>query len=125
MNIPKTTHGRISEKNNKSFEGLSLEEELRQMMETGENPDNIKRIHEPIYTERKDGVLAEYNIRTDRWEKAQDAMEIANKAKMEQGNARSAKDRGQDYAKSKGQGSEKTDQKQDAASAATAVDKNQ
>ena len=29
-----------------------------------------------IYTERKDGVGAEYNIRTDRWELAAEAMDI-------------------------------------------------
>ena len=33
-----------------------------------------------IYTERKDGVLPAYDIRTDRWEVAQAAMEINQKA---------------------------------------------
>ena len=33
-----------------------------------------------IYTERKDGVLPAYDIRTDRWEIAQAAMEINQKA---------------------------------------------
>lgn len=33
-----------------------------------------------IYTERKDGVLPAYDIRTDRWEIAQEAMEINQKA---------------------------------------------
>lgn len=33
-----------------------------------------------IYTERKDGVLPAYDIRTDRWEIAQKAMEINQKA---------------------------------------------
>ena len=32
-----------------------------------------------IYTERKDGVLPAYDIRTDRWEIAQAAMEINQK----------------------------------------------
>ena len=37
-----------------------------------------------IYTERKDGVNPAYNIRTDRWEIAQDAMEQVgnNKSKI-------------------------------------------
>ena len=33
-----------------------------------------------IYTERKDGVLPAYDIRTDRWEIAQKAMEVNQKA---------------------------------------------
>ena len=33
-----------------------------------------------IYTERKDGILPAYDIRTDRWEIAQAAMEINQKA---------------------------------------------
>lgn len=33
-----------------------------------------------IYTERKDGVLPAYDIRTDRWEIAQAAMEVNQKA---------------------------------------------
>ncbi len=33
-----------------------------------------------IYTERKDGVLPAYDIRTDRWDIAQAAMEINQKA---------------------------------------------
>ena len=31
-----------------------------------------------IYTERKDGVLPEYDIRTDRWDIAIDAMDKVN-----------------------------------------------
>lgn len=33
-----------------------------------------------IYTERKDGILPAYDIRTDRWEIAQAAMEVNQKA---------------------------------------------
>ena len=35
-----------------------------------------------IYTNREDGVLAAYNIRTDRWEIAQQAMEAVNQANL-------------------------------------------
>lgn len=35
-----------------------------------------------IFTERTDGVLPSYNIRTDRWDVAIDAMDKVNKAKI-------------------------------------------
>ena len=33
-----------------------------------------------IYTERKEGVLSAYNIRTDRWEIAADGMDVVQKS---------------------------------------------
>lgn len=35
-----------------------------------------------IYTKREDGVLPAYNIRTDRWEIAQQAMDAVNQANL-------------------------------------------
>lgn len=35
-----------------------------------------------IFTERADGVLPAYDIRTDRWDLAVDAMDAVNKAKI-------------------------------------------
>lgn len=35
-----------------------------------------------IFTERKDGVLPDYNIRTDRWEYAAEAMDAVHKANI-------------------------------------------
>ena len=35
-----------------------------------------------IFTEKKDGVLPAYNIRTDRWDIAENAMDKVNAAKM-------------------------------------------
>jgi len=34
-----------------------------------------------IFTERKEGVVSAYNIRTDRWEIAADAMDLVSKSK--------------------------------------------
>ena len=34
-----------------------------------------------IYTERKDGIQQEYNIRADKWDIAQDAMQQVNDGK--------------------------------------------
>lgn len=35
-----------------------------------------------IYTDREQGVLPAYNVRTDRWDIAEDAMDKVNAAKM-------------------------------------------
>lgn len=53
------------------FEAESLEEKVRRVTETNEP---VEAISPMIYTERKDGVRPEYNIRTDKWEIAQEAM---------------------------------------------------
>ena len=52
-------------------EGEYIEEKVRRIVESGEPIEDGAPI---IYTERKDGVRPEYNIRTDRWDIAQDAM---------------------------------------------------
>lgn len=62
-------------------EGEYLEEKVRRITENGEPIEEGAPI---IYTERKNGVNPAYNIRTDRWEIAQDAMEQVgnNKSKI-------------------------------------------
>lgn len=62
-------------------EGEYIEEKVRRITESGEPIEDGAPI---IYTERKDGVNPAYNIRTDRWEIAQDAMEQVgtNKSKI-------------------------------------------
>ena len=59
-------------------EGEYIEEKVRRITENGEPIEDGAPI---IYTERKDGVNPAYNIRTDRWEIAQDAMEQVGKNK--------------------------------------------
>lgn len=66
------------------LEGESLESKVARML-TNKEPINAEGVG-LIYTERKKGVLAETNVRTDRWEIATDAMdkiEKSNKAKRE------------------------------------------
>ena len=60
---------------------LFRSEKVRRITENGEPIEDGAPI---IYTERKDGVNPAYNIRTDRWEIAQDAMEQVgnNKSKI-------------------------------------------
>ena len=67
--------GRI--KNNDKFEGLSIEKEMEQAMSTNQ-PISKASISNIFYTQRKDGALAECNIRTDRFDMAQNAMNHAN-----------------------------------------------
>ena len=57
---------------NESVEGKSIEKELEKIMTQGVGIDNSAPL---TYTERKDGVLPQYNIRTDRFEIAQNAMD--------------------------------------------------
>ncbi len=53
---------------NESVEGRSIEEKMR---ETTLNGQPIESAAPLLYTDRKDGVLPEYDIRTDRWSIAQ------------------------------------------------------
>lgn len=54
-----------------SYMGESLEDKVRRVVD---NKEPIEQISPIIYTDRKDGVLPQYDIRTDRFEIAQDAM---------------------------------------------------
>lgn len=54
------------------FEGESIEREIERLT-TEKTP--IENISPQIYTEAKDGILPEYDIRTDRWEIAMEAMD--------------------------------------------------
>lgn len=60
-------------------EGESIENKVRRITENNEPITDGAPI---IYTNREDGVLAAYNIRTDRWEIAQQAMEAVNQANL-------------------------------------------
>ncbi len=58
-------------------EGEPIEHKIERVVKNGEP---IKDGAPLVYTERKDGVNAAYNIRTDRWEIAADAMDAVHKA---------------------------------------------
>ena len=59
------------------IEGERIEDKMRRVID---NKEPITDGAPIIYTERKLGVLPAYNIRTDRWEIAQAAMEVNQKA---------------------------------------------
>jgi hypothetical protein len=60
-------------------DGESIENKVRRITE---NNEPIKDGAPIIYTNREDGVLPAYNIRTDRWEIAQQAMDAVNQANL-------------------------------------------
>jgi len=59
--------------------GESIEEKVCRITENNEPITDGAPI---IYTNREDGVLPAYNIRTDRWEVAQQAMDAVNQANL-------------------------------------------
>ena len=67
-------------KTNYEFQdGETIEEKVRRITENNEPITDGAPI---IYTNRDDGVLPAYNIRTDRWEIAQQAMDAVNQANL-------------------------------------------
>lgn len=62
---------------NQGMEGESIERKFERMLE---NKEGITDGAPIIFTERKDGVQAGYNIRTDRFEIALDGMDTINKS---------------------------------------------
>lgn len=63
----------------KPYTAESIEQKVHRIMT---NKEPIKDGAPVIYTDRKDGVLAGYNIRTDRFEVAVDAMDKVTKSKI-------------------------------------------
>lgn len=55
-----------------SYEAITLEEEIARMLKDGTPLENSAPI---IYTNRKDGVLPQFDIRTDRFDIALEAMD--------------------------------------------------
>lgn len=53
-------------------EGETIEEKVERIIH---NNEPIKDGAPEIFTERKDGIIAAYNIKTDRWEIAAEAMD--------------------------------------------------
>ena len=62
---------------NKSTEGETIEKKIRRIVN---NKEPIKDGAPIVYTERKDGVQPQYNIRTDRFEIAVDKLDYVSRA---------------------------------------------
>lgn len=66
----KAKYGRSQIVQIKEDKGITIEERIERMLN---NNEPVKDIADTIFTERKDGVLPEYNPRTDRWDIAIEA----------------------------------------------------
>ena len=55
-----------------TYEGETIETKVRRVVE---NKEPISDGAPIVYTEKKDGVLPQFNVRTDKWEIALDAMD--------------------------------------------------
>ena len=63
---------------NNSFEGETIETKVRRITE---NKEPISDGAPVIYTDRKEGTKPEFNIRTDRFDVALDAMDYVNRSR--------------------------------------------
>lgn len=85
MRMPNARRGNLIEVN-ATYEAEGLETKLRKILESKEP---IEEVSPTIYTDKKNGVMKEYDIRTDRFDIAMDAMgkirdaELAQIAKKE------------------------------------------
>ena len=61
--------------------GLPIQDKIKNVLEQNENLNEAPL----IYTEKADGVMAGYNIRTDKWEIAVEAMDKINKIRTAKG----------------------------------------
>lgn len=77
--IKPTLYSRPPRTNYEFQDGESIESKVQRITENNEPITDGAPI---IYTNRDDGVLPAYNIRTDRWEVAQAAMEAVNQANL-------------------------------------------
>lgn len=66
-----------------TYEGETIETKIARIVEQKEPITDGVAL---IYTEKKDGVMKGYDIRTDRWEVAIEAMDKVNKSKIAKGN---------------------------------------
>lgn len=75
--IPKFQRSQI--KRAEKIQGETLEQKVRRITV---NKEPIEEGAPTIYTERKDGVLPAYDVRTDRWEIAAEAMDKVHKSSI-------------------------------------------
>lgn len=61
--------------NSKGSEGETIETKVARIVQ---NKEPITDGAPMVYTEKEQGVLPEYNIRTDKWEIAQQAMDVVH-----------------------------------------------
>ena len=65
------------------YKGMSIENRCKLLVETGEP---IKDTSPLIFTPKEKGVMPQYDVRADKWEIAQNAMDRVNKERIAKGN---------------------------------------
>ena len=75
--VPKMTKSEM--KSVETKQGITKEQQVARIMD---NQADMERTAPLIYTERKEGVNSAYNIRTDRFEIANEAMEKGTKSAL-------------------------------------------
>lgn len=81
-------HAKTSIRVNNAYKAESIEAKVRRIVS---NKEPITDGAPMIYTERKDGVAPSYNIRTDRFESAVEAMDGVSRAHLAKREANAAK----------------------------------
>lgn len=76
---------------NQGLVGVPIERKIERMINNGEPIDSNPHADGMLYTERKDGVLPGYDIRTDKWDIALDATDKVSKSKTAKRDAKVAK----------------------------------
>ena len=64
------------------YKGQSIEDRCKILVETGEP---IKDTTPLIFTPKEKGVMPQYDVRTDKWDIAQNAMDRVNKERIAKG----------------------------------------
>ena len=62
-----------------AYKGEIIEDKVKRLTE---NKEPIKDAAPLVYTKKVDGVLPQFDIRTDKWDLVQSKMEAANKQKI-------------------------------------------
>lgn len=75
----KAVYNRSKIQSVETIEGEPIEWKIERIVS---NKEPITDGAPSIFTERKEGVVSAYNIRTDRWEIAADAMDLVSKSKQ-------------------------------------------
>jgi len=96
MSYKTVKYGKSALENIPKYEGESIEQKLERILS---NKEPITDSAPEIYTERKDGVGAQYNVRTDRFELAAEAMDLVQKNTQAKRDAKAEKRKDEKEAK--------------------------
>ena len=82
MGKPRIIIGSFTQFGVESYEGRSIEDRCKLLVETGEP---IRDTSTLIFTPKEKGVMPQYDVRADKWDIAQNAMDRVNKERIAKG----------------------------------------